>query len=259
MTHRPYPIARLLLVTVLGLLAGGCSDPAPAISDSKTPSADKNTVIAASAGDHIPATVVPTTNGKRQAMLDNLKLTKQSPLADQRLALFLRYTLLTGRQPRLAPLEQLISEISEMVGQHKNDYELLALLGSATRLQTIFYLDNLGKTNLLAKKGSRYLDRAVKKAPKHLGVRLYRGITYAEMPGFLGKARQAVDDFSLLKTAMGFKTEGEFSAMVDYYFAMALIKDQQQASGLKQLGLLAKRNIAPWSQRAAVLIKEKGE
>ena len=216
--------------------------------------------------NYIPATVVPTTNGERKALLAALNINADSPLDKRRLALFVRYTYFADNPDRqLQTLEQLIAEIAEMRQTRLDDHELTALYGSATSLQTVFFLDNLGKTNLLSKKGSRYLDRAVKSAPNHLGVRLYRGITYAEMPAFLGKARQAVTDFALLKSASRFSepktthpANDKFAAMIDYYHAMALIKDQQQSSGMEQLAVLAHKNITPWSQRAAVLKKEKG-
>lgn len=256
----------LVFVAALALSAlSGCSDaPQPAATEPVAQAPASAPIVT---GKYIPATVVPVTNEKRQALLDSLKDSTDNSTnnstnnnAEQyRLSLFVRYTLMADNKNRqLDALEQLTEQISTLASQYKDDYELTALLGSATSLQAAFYPDNLGKTNLLAKKGSRYLDRAVKKAPKHLGVRLYRGITYTEMPAFLGKARQAVDDFSLLKMAMGPQMPQDFAAMVDYYFGLALIKDQQQKPGVRMLETVAKQNIQPWSMRAVLIIKEQG-
>lgn len=202
-------------------------------------------------------TSVPTNNTERQALLKSLNINTESTIDERRLALFVRYTYFADNQDRqLETLEQLIKEIEEMREKRPEDHELTALYGSATSLQTVFYLNNLGKTNLLSKKGSRYLDRAVKSDPNHLGVRLYRGITYAEMPAFLGKGRQAVADFSLIKNATDSQTNESFIAMVDYYYSMALLKDQQKKSGLERLASLVNKGIVPWSVRAATLIKD---
>ena len=215
----------------------------------------------------VQPTIVPTTNEERLALLDSQNINAQSPKENRRLALFVRYTYFADNPERqLATLEQLIDEIAAMRQTRPDDHELTALYGSAISLQTVFFLDNLGKTNLLSKKGSRYLDRAVKNAPNHLGVRLYRGITYAEMPAFLGKARQAVKDFQMIKhVSDGFPGEQgsnqaneKFAAMINYYYAMALIKNQQQELGINLLTSLVGKDITPWSKRAAALKQEQG-
>ncbi|WDE02315.1 hypothetical protein [Thalassomonas actiniarum] len=267
-------IGFLLLATALG----GCSEQAEQtqeISESQAATATKinkaNHASEQVLSDSQQPTQVPTTNGERRALLESLNINGDSSVDDRRLALFVRYTYFADNpQRQLETLEQLIAEIADMRQTRPDDHELTALYGSAISLQTVFFLDNLGKTNLLSKKGSRYLDRAVKSAPNHLGVRLYRGITYAEMPAFLGKARQAVADFKLIKHAStafpGKKSTDQaneqankkFAAMIDYYYAMALIKNQQQDRGIKQLTSLVGKNIAPWSARAATLKQEQG-
>ena len=246
----------LVILTAIGLT--GCAEP-----QVKTQAVDQPTAAVQAADtverNYIQPTQVPTTNAARQAKLKSLNITADSPIQQRRLALFVRYTQLTSNEkPELEVLDQLLVEITELTAKRKDDHELGALLGSATSLKTTFFLDNLGKVTLLSKKGSRYLDRAVKKAPNHLGVRLYRGITYAQMPAFLGKGRQAVGDFKLLKAGLDAKSSLDFIAMVDYYFAMALIKNQQQDSGLAQLAQLAQKNIAPWSSKASKLIQQEG-
>ncbi|NQY62556.1 MAG: hypothetical protein HRT38_02345 [Alteromonadaceae bacterium] len=249
---------------ILTVALGGCSEPAvqQKIETSPTTTITAKAVNPADFTQPINSftqpTRVPTTNTERQALLDSLNINADSPVDKRRLALFVRYTYFTDNKDRqLKTLEQLVKEIATMRKTRQDDHELTALYGSATSLQTVFFLDNLGKINFLSKKGSRYLDRAVKNAPNHLGVRLYRGITYAEMPAFLGKGRQAVEDFNLIKYATDAKIGDKFYAMTDYYHALALIKDQQKINGIKKLASLAGQNIAPWSERAATLLKEK--
>lgn len=263
---------------LLAIALGGCSEQAQqpeqtgksqvatAATTDKVMNADDLALV----GSQQP-TQVPTTNAERRVLLDSLNINKSSAAEDRRLALFVRYTYFADNpEHQLVTLEQLIEEIATMRQTRPDDHELTALYGSAISLQTVFFLDNLGKTNLLSKKGSRYLDRAVKSDPNHLGVRLYRGITYAEMPAFLGKARQAVTDFKLIKHAStafpskkstnpaNNRANEKFAAMIDYYYAMALIKNQQQDTGIRQLTTLAGKNILPWSKRAATLKQEQG-
>ena len=249
----------LLLLTIT---LGGCSEPDVHKQSDSIAFLTASTVNAAKALNYekfTKPTTVPTTNIERQALLKSLNIKTDSTTDERRLALFVRYTYFANSQDRqLNTLEQLVGEIAKMRKSRPDDHELTALYGSATCLQTVFFLDNLGKTNLLSKKGSRYLDSAVKSAPNHLGVRLYRGITYAEMPAFLGKGRQAVADFTLIKSATDSQTDEKFTAMVDYYYAMALLKNQQQKNGLELLAALVDKTIVPWSERAATLLKDKG-
>jgi hypothetical protein len=240
----------------LTVALSGCSEPTQNIQKDQQ---KKVAEVAINPTDFIQPTTVPNNNAQRSALLNTLDINANSPQDKRRLALFTRYAIFADNTDRKLPvLEQLLSEMDLMRKALPNDYELMAAFGSATSLKAIFFLDNLGKTNLLSKKGSRYLDRAIKSAPTNLGVRMYRGITYAEMPAFLGKARQAIEDFNLLRQGANGRKQANFSAMLDYYYAMALIKNQQKDSGVKQLNSVISRNITPWKARASVLLKKEG-
>lgn len=126
--------------------------------------------------------------------------------------LLLRLTLFSSdKNQTLAKLEAItqgLTRASELSAeQGKQDYELMAAMGSALSYQSIFYQADLGQMNLLSRKGMRYMDRAVKKAPNHLGVRLLRGLSYANMPAFLNRASFAVEDLSLLKNVLLYEKE----------------------------------------------------
>lgn len=238
----------LALVGLVGLV--GCTQP---VEPTKNPVT--TTVQPQHFEQYIQATVVPNNTSERQKLLTTLNDSDEQ----QRLALFVRYTELSNNPKRqLVELDKLLEQVQNRHERNKDDNELTALLGSATCLKTLFFLDNLGKTNLLAKKGSRYLDRAVKNAPNNLGVRLYRGITYAEMPSFMGKARQAIEDFSHIKAGMDSSLPLDYSAMIHYYDAVAQLKNSNKDGALQQLHAVVAQNIAPWSARATQLIKEKG-
>ena len=85
---------------------------------------------------------------------------------------------------------------------------------------------------------------------------MYRGITYAEMPAFLGKARFAKQDFEAIKQATGSNADGDYMAMINYYYAMALIKDNQKDQGQSLLNQVIKSQKAPWAVKAQALLKE---
>lgn len=251
-------IARSFLIG-LCTFSVACSEPAnQPDTNNAHPQASQQTK--AFEGKFIKATQVPNSSQERQALLKQLK--QQNDAKAQRLALFVKYTEMTNTAIEKDTLEQLLADIDTQLKANSDDHELRALLGSATSLKATFYLDDVGQTNLLAKKGGRQLDRAVKKAPNHLGVRMYRGITYAEMPAFLGKARFAKQDFETIKAAInadpatnGSKND-DFIAMINYYHAMALIKDNQKDQGQALLNQVIQSQKTPWVAKAKTLLKE---
>ena len=249
-----------LNVIALSTLLMACSEPQAEKTVNNEPQNQQASATVVS-GDFIKATQVPNSTSKRQALLKELQ--SKNDANSKRLALFVRYTELTNAaEIKQDVLEPLLKDIDAQLKANSDDHELRALFGSATSLQAIFHLEDVGQTNLLAKKGGRQLDRAVKKAPNHMGVRMYRGITYAEMPAFLGKARFAKQDFEAIKQALGSQTaagnsaDGDYIAMINYYYAMALIKDNQKDQGQSLLNQVIKSQKAPWAVKAQALLKE---
>lgn len=241
-------------VIALCTLLMACSEHQAEKTVNNEPQNQQASAIVAS-GDFIKATTVPNSSSERQTLLKELN--SKNDANSKRLALFVRYTELTNAaEIKQEVLEPLLKDIDAQLKANSGDHELRALFGSATSLQAIFHLEDVGQTNLLAKKGGRQLDRAVKKAPNHIGVRMYRGITYAEMPAFLGKARFAKQDFEAIKQATGSNADGDYMAMINYYYAMALIKDNQKDQGQSLLNQVIKSQKAPWAVKAQALLKE---
>lgn len=205
--------------------------------------------------EYIPATVIPSSASEQEQLLKRLSANQDVSFNTQRLKLFVRYAqLVNSRSPKQNILKILISDISNLATQHKDDHELAALMGSATSFQAVFYPEDSGTQQLLAKKGGRMMDRAIRNAPNHLGVRLQRGITYATMPAFLGKARYSIEDLLLIKA--GNVQDDSFTSMVGFYLGMALIKDKQVVQGLKVLAEVKAGKYSPWSQKSSDLIDE---
>ncbi|MGB0942629.1 MAG: hypothetical protein ACPGUE_09520 [Marinomonas sp.] len=144
---------------------------------------------------------------EQEALLKQLNEKEGLTQEEVKQQLLLKLTLFSSdKNQTLAKLEAItqgLTRASEFSAeQGEQDYELMAAMGSALSYQSIFYQADLGQMNLLSRKGMRYMDRAVKKAPNHLGVRLLRGLSYANMPPFLNRASFAVEDLSLLKNVL---------------------------------------------------------
>lgn len=124
-------------------------------------------------------------------------------------------------------IERLQKKLQQALTDAPDDAELMAALGSLYSYQSSLFTDNLAKLNVLMRKGTRYMDRAVKQAPTHLGARLQRGLACANMPAFVKRAHFAVQDLTLVKEQIGETYGSDFSAFIDYYLAQALLRDGQ--------------------------------
>ena len=156
----------------------------------------------------------------------------------------------------LSKLESITKQLSEFSNVQPNDVEMMAAYGNALSYQAIFYQDNLGKMNLLSRKGMRLMDRAIKQAPNNLGARLLRGISYANMPSFLNRANFAVTDLSIIKQQTKLEPTDDFLNFVNYYLAMAFAKNNQPEQA-KVLWQSLKSNASTiWQTKAIARLKE---
>lgn len=74
------------------------------------------------------------------------------------------------------------------------DQETVAWLGSVTTMKAIFESDP-GKQSFFVKLGCRMMDKAVKKVPDNIVVRLTRANNSLELPAFLMRTHYAIEDF----------------------------------------------------------------
>lgn len=219
------------------------------IVEDAMPNSNSNPVLATA----IPANLKYQKNLLRQLESDNMELSS----TNKRLLLFLRYTVLVNSEHlEKESMLTLIEDIKSRLKLEQNDDELSALLGSATSYTAVFYPQDTGKQQLLAKKGIRLLDKANKSSPNNLGVKLQRGITYSAMPAFLGKSSTAIEDLKYVKKF--YHEDSGLSAMLDFYLANALINNAEKNSGIELLQQLVKEKIQPWSSKAEQLIREQG-
>ena len=208
---------------------------------------------------------------EQEALLKQLDKQSLLTLLEQKQQLLLRLTLFSSdKNQTLKKLEAITQDLtlaSELSGKNgAQDYELMAAMGSALSYQSIFYQNDLGKMNLISRKGMRYMDRAVKKSPEHLGVRLFRGVSYANMPAFLNRASFAVTDLSLLKHTLlsdgvvkkrsNKKQDKLFIEFINYYLALSLSKNAQLEAAKKLWQALETNSTSQWSALASARLKE---
>lgn len=216
--------------------------------------------LAASSGGSNPvfATAIPGNLNSQKKLLRRLETEKMAlSSSDERLLLFLRYAVLVNSEHlEKEKMLILIEDIKKRLKQGEGDDELTALLGSATSYTAVFYPQDTGKQQLLAKKGIRLLDKAIKSSPNNLGVRLQRGITYSAMPAFLGKSSTAIEDLKYVKQF--YREDSGLIFMINFYLGKALINNAEKSAGIELLQQLAKEKIQPWSSKAEQIIRERG-
>lgn len=175
---------------------------------------------------HLP-TFIGADTKQQQALFKKLSIKTPLTLAEERQLLLVQLALLANSdETTLSRLQKLEQSLTEYLKQHKSDAELMTAKGSVIALQSLQYKNNLGKMNFLSRKGMRLMDRAIKKHPDHLGARLLRGLSYANMPAFLNRASFAKEDLSLVKKHIPSMQNPDFTEFVDYYLSMAVTKTQ---------------------------------
>jgi tetratricopeptide (TPR) repeat protein len=107
------------------------------------------------------------------------------------------YASVAGDHAALAPAEQILQELG---GGDSPDPRVVAYTGAAKLLQasrTPNFFEKAG----LGRQGIDLEERAVAEAPDDLEVRFLRGVTYYQLPPFLGRHQLAVDDLSTVARA----------------------------------------------------------
>ena len=80
---------------------------------------------------------------------------------------------------------------------NKKDYETLCYLGSATAMMAQTTGDPMKKGSY-ANKGIAMMDKAIRKAPDNISVRLTRSFNSKNLPSFLNRGDIAIEDFEYL-------------------------------------------------------------
>ncbi len=81
---------------------------------------------------------------------------------------------------------------------NKKDYVTMCYLGAATSRMAQTTWNPISKMNY-SNEGMGFMDKAVRKVPDNVTVRMTRGKTSLDMPSFLGRGDLAVEDFEYLE------------------------------------------------------------
>ncbi|SFC32259.1 hypothetical protein [Pseudoalteromonas denitrificans] len=202
-------------------------------------------------------TFVGASEEEQLNLLKKLNLSKQPDNEQIRKKLLIELALFSNSDLQTAlKLERITEKLEQFARVNQQDFEILAAYGNALSYQAIFHQDNLGKMNLLSRKGMRIMDRAIKEAPNNLGARLLRGISYANMPAFLNRSRFASVDLTLVKQYSTPKKNDAFTDFINYYLAMALAKNEEIKQA-KKIWLALKNNPnSLWRDKASRRLKE---
>ncbi|WP_444898445.1 hypothetical protein ACJJIX_16070 [Microbulbifer sp. VAAC004] len=206
------------------------------------------------AEEYIPPSEIPSSNLERVRLVEDLN--EESTPEQKKIAYLAELALLTSSgDTRVEQVESLEQKMTKLKSTLNNDPELSAALGSAISFRSSFYLDQLAKLSLFSRRGNRMMDRAVKQAPFNLGARLQRGISCANMPAFLKRARYAVEDLELVQQKIGGKYGDEFQAFVDYYLAQAYERNDQ-ADKARELWTRLTASETEWAKKSRLALEK---
>ncbi|GAB2884823.1 hypothetical protein ACCI51_09605 [Microbulbifer echini] len=198
--------------------------------------------------EYVAPTEIPSANSERVQLI--AELDGNSTPQERKVAYLAQLALLTSSSDtQVEDIEILEKKLTELRQSLDSDPELSAALGSAISFRSSFYTDQLAKLSLFSRRGNRMMDRAVKQAPFNLGARLQRGISCANMPAFLRRARYAVEDLELVQQQIGSKFGEEFQAFVEFYLAQAYSRNKQSEQA-KNLWTKVTHSETDWAQKS---------
>ncbi|WP_444912803.1 hypothetical protein [Microbulbifer sp. PAAF003] len=205
------------------------------------------------AEDFVFPTPIPFTNSEREALF--AAVSGETTSEQKKQAYLAQLARLTSMEDvELQDVEKLEALMQSLVESLPDDPELNAALGSTTSFKSSFYLDRLAKLSLFSRRGNRMMDRAVKQSPFNLGARLQRGISCANMPAFLKRARYAVEDLELVREQVGNRFGKEFLGFVEFYLAQAYERNKQPDDARDLWGKVAESD-TDWSAKAKLALR----
>lgn len=102
------------------------------------------------------------------------------------------YQSVAGDRPALPQAQKLLAELG---GGESSDPQIVAYTGAATLLQASRSA-NFFEKSALGHKGMEMEDKAVALAPNDLEVRFLQGVTFYQLPPFLGRRQTAIEDLT---------------------------------------------------------------
>ncbi|NQU64836.1 MAG: hypothetical protein HQ517_11235 [SAR324 cluster bacterium] len=196
-------------------------------------------------------TSIPNTPQEREtrsrALEKSLEI-KTNPAQLRELAMI--YAVIAGLDDfKKETVEKAERYLNPAVKENPGDYELMATHGSVLAMKAAFEKSST-RQMMYVKKGTRKMDRALKKDPDNIGALLQRGNNSLGLPIFLKRTHFAQKDFKHILDLVGDQKGSEFKAMVLFNLgrAHAMLKQQKMATnywmqakllGTKQWSIMA--------------------
>lgn len=130
------------------------------------------------------------------------------------------------------------------------DYELMATHGSVITMLANFQ-SNPAKQLHFVKKGTRKMDRALKRDPDNIGALLQRANNSLHMPPFMKRTHYAKRDFQHVLKLVGDRRGNSFKAMILFNLGQALEMMKEHDDAKKQWEQAAALKTPYWSKLAS--------
>lgn len=200
-----------------------------------------------SAQTPIPDTAADRAN--RVQILEQSLEVKANPTFQRELAMI--YAVIAGLDNfKKKTVDKAENYLKSAVKTDPQDYELMATHGSVLAMKAAFEKSSM-RQMMYVKKGTRKMDRAIKKDPDNIGARLQRGNNSLGLPVFLKRTHFAQKDFEHVLSLVGSKKGPEFEAMILFNLGQthSLLKQHKIAGNYWNRSKAL--NTAYWSKKAA--------
>ncbi|WP_144392898.1 hypothetical protein [Pleionea sediminis] len=201
-------------------------------------------------------TIIPGTDELRKEFVNKIDLSNASELDQKTYALIKMIQVYDIPESERDAVLKEYGTIKSQIKMIKDDPEIQAAFGALTSYLSSFFNDNYSKILLYSRKGMRLMDSAVKQNPEHMGARMQRGIAQASMPKFLNRADKAVEDLTMVLNHTKDIQDKSFIAMIQFYLAMAYVKNEDEDKAGKIYQSLSSSDMKPWSEKSKSALSE---
>lgn len=209
-------------------------------------------VVFLMSGSVVAQTVIPDTSDARYARVKVLEKSLEinsQPAQLRELAMI--YAVIAGLDDfTKETVEKAEQYLKPAVKANPGDYELMATYGSVIAMKAQFEKSSI-RQMMYMKRGTRKMDRAVKKDPDNIGALLQRGNNSLRLPVFLKRTHIAQKDFKHILELVGDRKGPEFKAMILFNLGEAHLLLKQQKLAVKYWEQSKLIGATHWSEMAA--------
>ena len=134
----------------------------------------------------------------------------------------------TNDTKHYAPLA--VEILTQAYEKNEKDNETLCYLGSATTMMAKTTWNPVKKMSYV-NKGAAFMDKAVRRDPDNVSVRMTRGKNSIRLPSFLGRGGYALEDFEHLALLIEQRLDLSPSFKKDVYINLAQLYEKAKESG----------------------------